>query len=83
MLARKRTLVSIGTHDLDTVEGPFTYEALPPEQIKFVPLNQVTTISYKCHNLLAITDKRIYSCGINGPVFCKPVAIVTSHLNLL
>ena len=31
----------MGTHDLDTVEGPFTYEALPPEQIKFCPLNQV------------------------------------------
>lgn len=39
-LARQRTLVSIGTHDLDTLEGPFTYEALPPEQIEFVPLNQ-------------------------------------------
>lgn len=23
---RKRTLVAIGTHDLDTIEGPFTYE---------------------------------------------------------
>ena len=33
--------MSIGTHDLDTVEGPFTYEALPPEQNKFKPLNQV------------------------------------------
>ena len=39
-LARQRTLVSIGTHDLDTVQGPFTYEALPPEEIKFTPLNQ-------------------------------------------
>ena len=39
-LARQRTLVAIGTHDLDTVKGPFTYEALPPEEIKFVPLNQ-------------------------------------------
>lgn len=39
-LARQRTLVSIGTHDLDTIKGPFTYEALPPEQIEFVPLNQ-------------------------------------------
>ena len=38
---RKRSLVAIGTHDLDTIEGPFTYEALPPEQIKFKPLNQV------------------------------------------
>ncbi|KAJ5084588.1 phenylalanyl-tRNA synthetase [Penicillium alfredii] len=39
-LARQRTLVSIGTHDLDAVQGPFTYEALPPKDIKFVPLNQ-------------------------------------------
>lgn len=39
-LARNRTLVSIGTHDLDTVKGPFTYEALPPKDIKFTPLNQ-------------------------------------------
>ena len=39
-LARQRTLVAIGTHDLDTIEGPFTYEALPPDEIKFAPLNQ-------------------------------------------
>ena len=39
-LARQRTLVSIGTHDLDTIEGPFTYDALPPGEIEFVPLNQ-------------------------------------------
>ncbi len=39
-LARQRTLVSIGTHDLDTLRGPFTYEALPPKQIEFVALNQ-------------------------------------------
>lgn len=39
-LARQRTLVAIGTHDLDTIQGPFTYEALPPKDIKFTPLNQ-------------------------------------------
>ncbi|KAK5955358.1 phenylalanine--tRNA ligase subunit beta [Knufia fluminis] len=39
-LARQRTLVSIGTHDLDTIKEPFTYEALPPKDIKFIPLNQ-------------------------------------------
>ena len=39
-LARQRTLVAIGTHDLDTIQGPFTYEALPPEEIEFIPLNQ-------------------------------------------
>ncbi|CAD6442866.1 5ac30cf7-f492-4381-a0fc-5ad0f0ae2ef9 [Sclerotinia trifoliorum] len=39
-LARQRTLVAIGTHDMDTVKGPFTYEALPPKDIIFTPLNQ-------------------------------------------
>ncbi|KAK2928631.1 tRNA synthetase, B5-domain [Fusarium oxysporum f. sp. vasinfectum] len=33
-LARNRTLVSIGTHDYDTIKGPFTYEALPPQGYK-------------------------------------------------
>eukprot|EP00299_Pterocystis_sp_00344_P008866 c3538_g1_i1.p1 GENE.c3538_g1_i1~~c3538_g1_i1.p1 ORF type:complete len:615 (+),score=146.24 c3538_g1_i1:46-1845(+) len=37
-ICRERKLVAIGTHDLDTVEGPFTYEALAPEKIKFAPL---------------------------------------------
>lgn len=34
-LCRRRTLVAIGTHDLDNIKGPFTYEALPPKDIKF------------------------------------------------
>ncbi|KAL7223202.1 hypothetical protein ACSBR1_024798 [Camellia fascicularis] len=40
-ICRRRALVAIGTHDLDTIEGPFTYEALPPSDINFVPLKQV------------------------------------------
>jgi len=39
-IARKRTLVAIGTHDLDTIKGPFKYMAKPPDEIKFKPLNQ-------------------------------------------
>ena len=39
-LARNRTLVAIGTHDMSKVKGPFTYEAPKPEDIKFIPLNQ-------------------------------------------
>lgn len=39
-LCRKRTLVAIGTHDLDSVEGPFYYDACPPKDIKFIALNQ-------------------------------------------
>lgn len=54
-LARQRTLVSIGTHDLDTLKGPFTYEALPPEEIKFVPLNQEKEMNGK--ELMAFYEK--------------------------
>ena len=39
-ICRKRTLVAIGTHDLDTLQGPFSYEALPPQDIVFTPLNR-------------------------------------------
>ncbi|TVU22581.1 hypothetical protein EJB05_32291 [Eragrostis curvula] len=39
-ICRKRTLVAIGTHDLDTLQGPFSYEALPPQEINFIPLKQ-------------------------------------------
>jgi phenylalanyl-tRNA synthetase beta chain len=44
-LARQRTLVAIGTHDLDTIKGPFTYEALPPKEISFTPLNQTRKLN--------------------------------------
>lgn len=44
-ICRKRTLVAIGTHDLDTIQGPFIYDALPPEDIKFKALNQTEIYS--------------------------------------
>jgi len=46
-IARKRTLVAIGTHDLDTIKGPFKYMAKPPDQIKFKPLNQTKEFTAK------------------------------------
>ncbi|KAK9860370.1 hypothetical protein WJX84_003650 [Apatococcus fuscideae] len=39
-LCRQRSLVAIGTHDLSTLQAPFTYEARPPADITFVPLKQ-------------------------------------------
>ncbi|CAF1020596.1 unnamed protein product [Rotaria sp. Silwood1] len=39
-LCRNRTLVAIGTHDLDTIKPPFIYDAREPKQIKFRSLNQ-------------------------------------------
>ena len=29
------------------VQGPFTYEALPPEEIEFIPLNQTKKMNGK------------------------------------
>ncbi|PLB46789.1 phenylalanyl-tRNA synthetase [Aspergillus steynii IBT 23096] len=54
-LARQRTLVAIGTHDLDTIKGPFTYEALPPKDIKFTPLNQTKELDGE--ELMAFYEK--------------------------
>lgn len=39
-LCRQRSLVAIGTHDLATLKGPFTYEARVPEDITFTALKQ-------------------------------------------
>jgi len=44
-LCRKRTLVAIGTHDLDTLKAPFRYDARKPEEIKFVPLSQTKEVN--------------------------------------
>lgn len=54
-LARQRTLVAIGTHDLDNIKGPFTYQALPPKDIKFAPLNQTKEMDGE--ELMAFYDK--------------------------
>lgn len=37
-LCRLRTLVAIGTHDLDSIQPPFKYDARTPTSIEFVPL---------------------------------------------
>lgn len=37
---KKRSVAAIGTHDLDKLQLPLRYEALPPADISFVPLNR-------------------------------------------
>lgn len=39
--------MAIGTHDLSAIQGPFSYEALPPEDIKFTPLKQTDEFNAK------------------------------------
>ena len=38
-LGKQRVLVSMGTHDLDKVQGPFEFTADPLSSLKFTPLN--------------------------------------------
>lgn len=37
-MGRKRAKVSIGIHDMAGIEGPFTYKAVEPRSVSFVPL---------------------------------------------
>lgn len=65
-------MVAIGTHDLDTIQGPFTYEALPPSEIDFVPLKQVK--SFRADELMEFYKsdlklKKYLHIIENSPVF--------------
>nr|XP_057936381.1 phenylalanine--tRNA ligase beta subunit isoform X1 [Doryrhamphus excisus] len=92
-ICRKRTLVAIGTHDLDTISGPFTYTAKPPGDISFKPLNQTKeftatqlmslykTDSHLKHYLHIIEDKPVYPViyDSNGIVLSMPPIINGDH----
>uniref|UniRef100_A0A8C2Z4V5 Phenylalanine--tRNA ligase beta subunit n=1 Tax=Cyclopterus lumpus TaxID=8103 RepID=A0A8C2Z4V5_CYCLU len=92
-VCRKRSLVAIGTHDLDTVSGPFTYTAKPPGDIRFKPLNQTKeytaaqlmslykTDSHLKHFLHIIEDKPAYPViyDSNGVVLSMPPIINGDH----
>lgn len=64
-LARKRTLVAIGTHDLDRVaKGRITYEARPPKDIKFAPLNKDTV--YTAEEMMQLYEVGIGNLRLSG-----------------
>ena len=48
--------MAIGTHDLDTIQPPFRYEAQKPKDIKFVPLNKDT--AYTAEELMNVYEVR-------------------------
>ncbi|XP_041919668.1 phenylalanine--tRNA ligase beta subunit isoform X1 [Alosa sapidissima] len=92
-VCRKRTLVAIGTHDLDTISGPFTYTAKAPNDIRFTPLNQSSeytanqlmglykTDSHLRHYLHIIEDEPLYPViyDSNGVVLSMPPIINGNH----
>lgn len=92
-ICRKRTLVAIGTHDLDTIQGPFIYDAKPPKDIRFIPLNQTKEMDgeelmnfYSIHPQLKvylpiIRDSPVYPViyDANGIVLSLPPIINGDH----
>uniref|UniRef100_A0AAY4DI24 Phenylalanine--tRNA ligase beta subunit n=1 Tax=Denticeps clupeoides TaxID=299321 RepID=A0AAY4DI24_9TELE len=92
-ICRKRSLVAIGTHDLDTISGPFTYTAKAPDDICFKPLNQkeestATELmrlykndSHLRHYLHIIEDEPHYPIiyDSNGVVLSMPPIINGDH----
>ncbi|XP_073530712.1 phenylalanine--tRNA ligase beta subunit isoform X1 [Phyllobates terribilis] len=95
-ICRRRTLVAIGTHDLDTITGPFIYTAKPPSNIKFRPLNQskeytaaelmelYRTDSHLKHFLHIIEDKLVYPViyDSNGVLLSMPPIINGDHTKI-
>jgi phenylalanyl-tRNA synthetase beta chain len=92
-ICRKRTIVAIGTHDLDTLQGPFIYDAKPPKDIRFIPLNQNKEMDgeelmnfYSTHAQLKaylpiIRDSPVYPViyDSNGVVLSLPPIINGDH----
>ncbi|ERE86543.1 phenylalanyl-tRNA synthetase beta chain isoform 2 [Cricetulus griseus] len=90
---RKRALVAIGTHDLDTLSGPFTFTAKRPSDIKFKPLNKTKeytacelmniykTDNHLKHYLHIIENKPLYPViyDSNGVVLSMPPIINGNH----
>ena len=58
-LCRQRTLVAIGTHDMDTVEGPFVYDARAPGDIEFVPLTPDDRGAFKADDLMTFYETEV------------------------
>ncbi len=46
-MGRKRSKVSIGIHDMDKVTPPFTYKAVEPGSVSFVPLGKTESMDLR------------------------------------
>jgi phenylalanyl-tRNA synthetase beta chain len=44
-IGRNRKKVAIGVHNFEPVEPPFTYKAVDPDSVEFVPLNKVESMT--------------------------------------
>lgn len=95
-ICRGRKYVSIGTHDLDTIKGPFYYRAKKPSDFKFVPLNRTQEVDGNgmvqilkedpklSKYLYLIEDKEVYPLMMdsNGVILSVPPIINSMHTKM-
>ena len=95
-ICRGRTLVSMGTHDLDTVQGPFHYKTVHRDAFEFVPLNRTekftgtTLLTHlatdpKLKHFVPLLAKEDYFPVVldsNGIVMAVPPLINSEHSKL-
>eukprot|EP01083_Nonionella_stella_P004810 14016_1 len=75
-ICRKRELVAIGTHDLDTIQAPFLFDARAPEAITFKALKEAKERTAK--DLFAWYKDKDYQ-DMNG----NPICAVKDYLHLV
>jgi len=78
-ICRRRKWASIGTHDLDSIKGPFTYEALPPEDIEFRALKQSKSMDAK--TLLQSYESDTFMKQFIGLIQSSPVYPIIKDSN--
>ncbi|WRT65900.1 uncharacterized protein IL334_002851 [Kwoniella shivajii] len=90
-LCRQRKFVAIGTHDLDTIQGPFRYMCKDPKEIRFAPLNKDQEYTAKelmsVYEIVAGKTKNIFidTTATDKTKLIEPVKIImpdgSSHLS--
>ena len=79
-LGRNRKKVAIGVHNFEPVEPPFTYKAVDPDSVEFVPLNKVESMTMS--EILKKHEKGVdYAFVLEG--YDKHPLIVDKYNNVL
>jgi phenylalanyl-tRNA synthetase beta chain len=79
-LGRNRKKVAIGVHNFEPVEPPFTYKAVDPDSVEFVPLNKVESMTMS--EILEKHEKGVdYAFVLEG--YDKHPLIVDKYNNVL
>ncbi len=79
-IGRNRKKVAIGVHNFEPVKPPFTYKAVNPDSVEFVPLNKIESMTLS--EILKQHEKGVdYAHLLEG--FDKYPLIVDSNNNVL